>query len=113
MKFSILIRLLIYFATITLVMGLIGWFAHVSWQRVGGLQDQLSEKQSQSIRIADHLQTRLLGLNILMLQYAADRRDRYWTNFTAKSSELGDWFKEQQPIFQAGTEKQDWDQINA
>jgi len=119
MKFSILIRLLIYFATITLVVGLIGWFAHVSWQRAGDVQEQLSAKQWESFQIADRLQQGILNLNILMLRYGAERDDSFWTNFVTTSGKLGDWFSEQrqwfnaqQEFLQSETEKSCWDQLN-
>lgn len=113
MNLSILIRLIIYFATITLLVALIGWTAHISWQRTGDLQSQLSAKQWQSFQIADHLQQGILGLNILMLRYAADRDNSDWTNFTATSRELGQWFDAQQPLLVSSNVRPFLERINA
>src|ERR1035438_2739408 len=63
-------RLIIFFATIMLVV-LIAWTAHTSWQRTGDLHEQLSVKQWESFQIADHLQQSILGLNNQVLRYAA------------------------------------------
>ncbi len=110
---GILIRLILYFATITLLVGLIGWTAHTSWRRTGDLHDQLSAKQWQSFQIADHLQQGILGLNNLILRYSAYRDVGDWTNFAATSTELGKWINEQQPILVSRTERPFLDQINA
>jgi signal transduction histidine kinase len=113
MNLSILIRLIIYFATITLLVALIGWTAHISWQRTGDLQSQLSAKQWQSFQIADRLEQGILGLNNLMLRYASYRDDGDWTNFVTTSAELGRWFNEQQPILVSRTESPFLDRINS
>jgi signal transduction histidine kinase len=113
MNSSILIRLVLYFATITLLVALIGWTAHTSWRRTGDLHDQLSAKQWQSFQIADHLQESILGLNNLILRYAAYRNVADWTNFAATSAELGKWFNEQQPILVSRTERPFLDRISA
>jgi signal transduction histidine kinase len=109
---GILIRLILYFATITLLVVLIAWTAHTSWERTGALHDQLSAKQWQSFEIADHLQQGVLGLNNLVLRYAAYRDPADWTNFTATSMEMGKWLYEQQPILVSRTERLFLDRIN-
>jgi len=113
MNLSILIRLVIYFATITLLVALIGWTAHASWRRTGELQNQLSAKQWQSFQLADRMQRGVLGLNTLILRYAADRSNEDWTNFLATSAELGKWLNEQQPILASRTERPFLDRIDA
>jgi signal transduction histidine kinase len=113
MNSSILVRLIVYFATITLLVALIGWTAHTSWQRTGDLQGQLSANQWQSIQIADRLQQGILGLNNLMLRYAAYGEKSDWTNFTATSRELGQWFNEQQASLVTRAERPFLDRINA
>src|SRR5580704_5819229 len=105
MNSGILIRLTAFFATITLLVALIGWTAHTSWQRTGELQDQLSAKQWQSFQIADRLEEGILGLNNLVLRYAAYRDPADWTNFTATSAELAKWFNDQQPILVSPAER--------
>ena len=113
MNSSILIRVIVYFATITLLVALIGWTAHTSWQRTGDLETQLTRKQWESFQIADRLEQGILSLNNLMLRYGAYRDETDWTNFTATSKELGDWFNAQQPILASSAEKPFLDRINA
>ena len=111
MNLSILIRLIIYFATITLLVALIGWTALTSWQRTEELQTQLSAKLWQSFQIADHLQKNILELNNLMLRYGAYRNDADWTTFVAMSMDLDRWINEQQPML-SPTEQPFLDRIN-
>ena len=113
MKPGILFRLVIFFTTITLLAALIGWTAHTSWRRTGELQKQLSAKQWKSFRTADHLQQTVLGLNNLVLRFAAYRAPDDWMNFEIASNELGNWFDEQQPLFSSQTEHPLLQQINA
>ena len=113
MNFGILFRLIIYFATITLLMALIGWAAHTSWRRSGDLHEQLSAKQWESFQIADHLQQAILSLNNVVLRYAAYRNAEDWTNFSSASAELGVWLNEQQPILSSQKERPFLDRINA
>ena len=94
-------------------MALIGWMAHTSWRRTGELHEQLSAKQWESFRIADHLQQSILGLNNMVLRYAAYRNTQDWTNFAAASQELGGWITEQQPILSLQKERPFLDRINA
>ena len=112
MNASILIRLIVYFATITLLLGLIGWTAQTSWQRTGVLQTQLSAKQLQSFEIANKLQQGILGLNTLMLSYATNREDAEWAHFQDESQNLGNWINEQQPILVSSTERPFLKRIN-
>ncbi|MDD5141575.1 MAG: ATP-binding protein [Verrucomicrobiales bacterium] len=109
---GIIFRLIIFFATITLLVGLIAWTAHTSWRQTGNLQEQLSAKQWKSFQIADHLQQSILGLNNMVLRYAAYRDSEDWTNFNAASKELGRWMDEQQPILSSQKERPFLDQIN-
>ena len=100
-----LFKLIIYFATITLLVALMGWTAHISWQRTGDVQSQLSAKQWQSFQISEHLQQGILGLNNLVLRYAAYRENSDWTNFVAGSQDLDRWLETQQPILVSQTER--------
>jgi signal transduction histidine kinase len=99
MNRGIIFRLIIFFAMITLLVGLIGWIAHTSWQRTGDLQKQLSEKQWQSFLIADYLQKTILSQDNSVMRYAAYHQDADWAAFTKSSRELGRWLNEQQPLF--------------
>jgi signal transduction histidine kinase len=113
MNRGVLIRLTIYFTTITLLVALIGWTAHTSWTRTGDLHTQLSAKQWQSFQIADHLEQGILGLNNLVLRHAAYRDAADWTNFCATSAALERWFNTQQPILASRPERPFLDRINA
>ena len=110
---GILFRLSIFIATIISLVVLIAWTAHTSWRRTGELHEQLSAKQWESFQIADHLQQSILGLNNLMLRYAAYQEPADWTNFDAGSQKLGRWLNEQQPILSSQKERPFLDQINA
>ncbi len=70
---GIKLRLTIFISTIALLLMLIAWTAHAAWQRIGELHEKFSIVQWQSFQIADHLQQTILGLNNLVLRYAAYR----------------------------------------
>jgi signal transduction histidine kinase len=110
---GILFRVIIYSMTITLLAALIGWMAHTSWQRTGELQEQLSAKQWESFKIADHLQQTILGLDNMLLRYAAYQASADQSNFDAASKELGSWLNDQQPILSSQKERPFLDRINA
>jgi signal transduction histidine kinase len=113
MNLGIIFRIIIFTAAITLLVALVAWTAHTSWRRTGELQEQLSVKQWESFQIADHLQQSILGLNNLVLRYAAYNDDADWANFDAASKELGRWLDEQQPLLSSQTEKPFLNRIHA
>jgi signal transduction histidine kinase len=113
MNRGIIFRLIIFFATITLLVALIIWTAHTSWRRTGELHEQFSTKQWQSFQIADHLQQTILGLNNMVLLYAAYQNSDDWSNFESASRELDHWFNEQRPILSSPEERPFLYQINA
>src|SRR5271170_5049645 len=102
---GIIFRLILFFVTITLLATLIGWTAHTTWRRMDELHEQFSAKQWQSFQIADHLQQTILGLNNMVLRYAAYQNSGDWSNFEAASRELDHWFNEQQPILYLQNER--------
>jgi signal transduction histidine kinase len=91
---------------------LIAWTALTSWRRTGVLHQQFMTKQWESFQIADHLQQAILGLDNLILRYAAYRDPDDWTNFCVASSELVHWINEQQPILTSQEERPFLGQIN-
>ncbi len=109
---GIIFRLTIFFATVMLLLALIGWTAHASWRRTGESLKQLSDEQYKSFQIADHLQQSILSLDNTILRYAAYRDDNDWTNFYAASAELGHWINKQQPLLSLQRERPLLDQIN-
>jgi signal transduction histidine kinase len=111
MNSGTIFRLVVFFATIALLAVLIGWIAHLSWQRSGNLHEQLSAKQWESFQIADHLQQTVLGLNNQILRYAAYRDDLDWTNFSKDSRELDRWLNQQRPILSSQKEQPFLDRI--
>lgn len=113
MNLSILVRLTIYFATITLLVAMIGWTAHASWRKTGELETQISAKQWQSFEIADRLEQGILGLNNDVLRFAVSRENSDWTNFLSHSRDLGNWLNQQQPILVYRSERPFLDRINS
>jgi signal transduction histidine kinase len=107
----IIFRLIAFFATIMLLAALIGWTAHTAWRRMGELQEHLSAQQWKSFQIADHLQQGILGLNNMVLRYAAYDNLEDWTNFETTSATLSRWIAEQQPIESSKAERLLFDQI--
>ena len=112
MNSGIIFRLTVFFTAITLLLALIGWMAHTSWQRTGQLQVQLSETQWKSFQIADHLQQTVLGLNNMVLRYAAYQNMADWTNFCVASRDLDAWINDQQPILSSQKERPFLDEIS-
>jgi signal transduction histidine kinase len=106
-------RVAIFITTIVLLVLLIAWTAHNSWQRINQSHHKLSQMQSQSFQIADHLQQSILGLNNRILRYAAYRNDDDWSNFSAASKELQNWLGEQKPVLSSDAERPLLVQINA
>ena len=112
MNSGIIFRLTIFFTAIALLLALIGWTAHTSWQRTGQLHEQLSESQWKSFQIADHLQQTILGLNNMVLRYAAYQNMADWTNFGLASRDLDRWINDQQPILSSQKERPFLDEIS-
>src|ERR1700744_4305551 len=112
MNSGILFRFVIYFATIVLLLSLIGWTAHSSWQRTGQLHEQLSVSQWESFQSMTHLQQTVLSLNNMVLRYAAYQNLADWTNFCVASHELDQWINDQQPILSSQKERPFLNQIS-
>ncbi len=110
---GIKLRLAIFITAIALLLLLIGWTAHVSWGRIGELHERLAAMQWKSFEASDHLQQTILGMNNLVLRYAAYRDPEDWTNFLAASEELNRWINTQQPILSLEKERPILDQIQA
>jgi signal transduction histidine kinase len=113
MNRGIIFRLAIFITSIVLLLALIGWTAHSSWQRINSSHEKLAELQWQSFQTADHLQQTLLGLNNSVLRYAAYRDPDDWTNFVVTSQELQNWLDAQEPLLSSETERPVLNQINA
>jgi signal transduction histidine kinase len=109
---GIKVRLTALVLAIALMVGLIAWIGHTSWQRTGELRDKLSAVQLQSFQIADHFQQSILGLNNLVLRYGVYHEPSAWRQFEAGRTNLDRWIDEQRPILQTEREKQILDQIN-
>ncbi len=107
------LRLTIFFAAVSLLVSLIAWTAHTSWQQIGQLHQKLKTVQWKSFQFSDHLQQSVLGLNNLVLRYAAYRDPEDWTNFEQNSQILEQWIKEQQPLLSSEKERPFLNQIDA
>jgi hypothetical protein len=84
---GIKLRLIIFFTTTTLLVMLITWTAHTSWQQIGGLHEKLTTVQWKSFEFSDHLQQTILGLNNSVLRYAAYRDPDDWHSFDLGSQQ--------------------------
>jgi signal transduction histidine kinase len=117
MNRGILSRVILFFTTIALLVGLIAWAAIASWHRTVQLKNQLTARQWQSLEKANQLQETMLKLNNMMLGYAATyaayRSEDDWTNFEATSDELGFWFNAQAARMSSEKERQLLNQITA
>jgi signal transduction histidine kinase len=110
---GIIFRVIAFFATIMLLVALIAWTALTSWQRMGELQAHLSAQQWNSLDSGTHLQQTILGLNNLVVRYAAARNDTEWASFGETSKELGQWIATQQPLSSSPEERALLNQIQA
>ena len=108
---GIKLRLAIFISAMALLLILIGWTAHISWERIGGLHERLAAMQWKNFQTSDHLQQAILDMNNLILRYAAYREPGDWTNFLAASRELNEWINAQQPILSLEKERPFLDQI--
>lgn len=108
----VIFRFVIYVTAIFMLIVLIAWTALTSWRRIGVLHQQFTTKQWESFQIADHLQKAILGLDNLILRYAAYRDPDDWTNFCLAGSELDSWINKQQPILTSQEERPFLGQIN-
>ena len=89
------IRLVTFGFAIAVIMGLIAWTAHSSWQRTGELRERFTSVQLESFRIADHFQQTILQLNNSVLRYGAYRDPKDWQQFGLASTNLDRWIDEQ------------------
>jgi signal transduction histidine kinase len=113
MNRGIIFRLVIFIAAIILLVGLIVWTALASWRRTAELHEQLTARQWESFQIADHMQQAVLGMNNLVLRYAAYNNTEDWTNFETASQELSTWLTQHQPLLSSPKERPFLDQIQA
>jgi signal transduction histidine kinase len=106
------VRVAALISAIAVMVGLIAWIGHTSWQRTGELRDKLSAVQLQSFQIADHFQQSILELNNLVLRYGVYHETNDWRQFQVGRTNLDRWIDEQRTILQTEREKQLLDQIN-
>jgi len=109
---GLIIRLIIYIVAIALLVAMIAWTALTTWHQIGGLHQRFTTVQWKSFQFSDHLQQTILGLNNLVLKYAAYRDPDDWHNFDLGSQELGRWIHDLQPLLSSEKEKPFLDQIN-
>src|SRR5215471_14175078 len=109
---AIKLRLAGFILAIGVMLGLIAWTAHTSWQRTGELREKLTTVQLKSFAIADHLQQTLLELNNNVLRFGVNRDTNEWAQFGATSTNLDHWIDEQRDTLNTEKEKQLLDLIN-
>lgn len=113
MNSGIKVRLALFVAGIVLLLLLVAWVVHLTWQRMGELHARLATVQWQSFEFSDHLQQSVLGLNNTMLRYSAYRDLEDWTNYTLASRDLCDWINGQPPKYAGQMEEPFLAEINA
>ncbi len=105
MQQGIKFRLAIFLTTIVLLVGLIGWTAHSSWERINGSHDTLAKMQWQSFQIADHLQQQILLMNNAIYLYAAyPSHQEDWTNIVTTFQKLQFWLNNEEPMLSSTLE---------
>jgi signal transduction histidine kinase len=112
MSSAIKFRLASFILAIALMVALIAWTAHTSWQRTGELREKLTSVQLQSFQIADHIQQTLLELNNSVLRFGVYHDTNEWAHFGVTSTNLDQWIDLQRPILTTEKEKAVLDQIN-
>ena len=105
------LRLAGFLLAIAVLLSLIVWAAVTSWRRVEESRAQLSSVQSESFRIASHLQQSILDLNQHLLNFAVQYDTNALTEFETKWVALGRWIDEQH--LSAPEEKPVLEEINA
>jgi signal transduction histidine kinase len=113
MSGGIKFRLVAFILAMGLMVSLIAWTAHTSWERIAELQQKLTSVQLKSFQIADHFQQTILELNNTVLRYGVSHDQNDWTRFDIESKALDHWIDEQRPILPTEKEKGILDQINA
>ena len=113
MSGGIKFRLVAFVSAIGIMVTLIVWTAHTSWERIAELQQKLTSVQLKSFQIADHFQQTILELNNTVLRYAVSHDPADWARFDVDSKALDHWIDEQGPILPTEGEKHLLDQINA
>jgi len=95
MSGGIKFRLVAFVSAIGIMVTLIVWTAHTSWERIAELQQKLTSVQLKSFQIADHFQQTILELNNTVLRYAVSHDPADWARFDVDSKALDHWIDEQ------------------
>ena len=82
------IRLVTFGLAIAVMVALIAWTAHSSWQRTGELRERFTSVQLESFRIADHIQQEILGLNNAVLRFGLYHNSGDLARFQTGSTNL-------------------------
>src|SRR5437868_3740743 len=104
-------RLVTFVTAIALMVVLIAWTAHSSWERTRELRERLTAVQLQSFQIADHFQESILELNNIVLRYGVYHNTDDWGQFESTSKKLDAWIDDQRPSLSTENEKQILDLI--
>src|SRR5438445_12305700 len=99
------IRLIAFILAIAVMLAIVAWTAHTSWQRTGELREKLTAVQLKSFQIADHLQETLLELNNAVLRFGVYHNTNEWAHFGNTSTNLDHWIDLQRPFLNTEKEK--------
>ena len=105
-------RLVSLVLSIGAMLGLIGWAALRASKQADELQQRLDHVQSESFKIADHIQQTILELDNLVLRYSLSRDPGDWARFEGASKALDAWIDAQRGSEPTPRETELHDSIN-
>lgn len=105
-------RLTIFLTAIGLMVSLIFWTAHNSWNQFRELREKLTSVQLESFRIADYFQRSVLQLNNVILHYQTHHAPEDLKQFETLGTALDHWIDERRPTLSSARERAVLDQID-
>ena len=111
-KSQVQVRLAALIVAISLMVSLLTWAAHSSWQRTHEMRQRLTEVQSESFPQVDHFQEAVLDLNSILLRYQIRNAPATWQEFLKASAELTQWITAQAPHWSSEEERMVLNQVN-
>jgi signal transduction histidine kinase len=106
------LKVLVFAASIVLLVCIFFVTAATSWRRVGELRSRLTNVQAESQRIANQFQDFLNRLNGALIHYGVTHQQRDWEHFVEDSEALDRWIDQQKPKLVTDREKQAMEAID-
>jgi signal transduction histidine kinase len=104
MRVGIQFRLFAFGSAIVLAALLMGWAAHIAWQRFQELTDKLTPSQIESFQTGDHFRATLQELNSRLARFTATKAPEEWLLFGQECTALNGWIDQQRPSLQTAPE---------